>query len=231
MSDEARDRILARVRAASRRATESDVEAALAALGPGPAPRPVHADPRVALLAQLLRNQAGVDAVTDRTAAVRVIGEFLGARHGSRKLVAGQDPRLAALPWRDAGLLPRFGEVEAGDLAAVSYARLAIGETGSVVLTTGRDNPGRNNLLPEDHIVLVNGEDVIAGLDDLWPALQARLGPEQRPRGLQLISGPSSTADIALEMVFGAHGPRALQVVLVAKDGPDCLAAARALAG
>ena len=229
MTDDARSRILARVRAASRRAPEGAVDAALATLDQGPGPRPLHRDPRVALLAQLLRNQAGVDAVADRSAAVRAIGEFLGARHGSRKLVAGQDPRLAALPWRDAGLLPRFGEVEPGDLAAVSYARLAIGETGSVVLTSGRDNPARNNLLPEDHIVLVNGEDVIAGLDGLWPALQTRLGPEQRPRGVHLISGPSSTADIALEMVFGAHGPRALQVVLVAKDAADCLAAVQAL--
>jgi len=230
MSDEARDRILARVRAASESAPEGDVDEALAALGRGPRPRPAHADPRVALLARLLSNQAGVHGVPDRTSAVRAIGEFLATRHGIRKLVAGQDPRLAALPWRDAGLLPRFGEVEPGDLAAVSYARLAIGETGSVVLTSGRDNPGRNNLLPEDHIVLVNGEDVVAGLEELWPALQTRLGHEQRPRGLQLISGPSSTADIALEMVFGAHGPRSLQVLLVAKDARDCLAAARALA-
>jgi len=207
------------------------VDEKLAALGCAPRPQSAHADPRVVFLVQLLRNQAGVHGVSDRRSAVRAIGEFLGTRHGSRKLVAGQDPRLAALPWRDAGLLPRFGEVEPGDLAAVSYARLAIAETGSVVLTSGRDNPGRNNLLPEDHIVLVNGEDVAAGLEELWPALQARLDPGQRPRGIQLISGPSSTADIALEMVFGAHGPRELQVVLVARDAPDCLATARGLAG
>ncbi|MFN2350249.1 MAG: LUD domain-containing protein, partial [Thioalkalivibrio sp.] len=41
-----------------------------------------------------------------------------------------------------------------------------------------------------------------------------------RPRCLQIISGPSSTADIALNMVYGAQGPKAWLVILIAADGP-----------
>lgn len=230
MSATDREAFLARLRAAAAPRDRATVDAELAALGAGPRALPAHDDRRVALLATLLRNQASVDAVVDREAAVRAIGRFVAARHGVRRLVAGQDPRLAALPWRDAGLLPRFGDIEAGEPIAVGFAELGIAETGSVVLTSGRGKPARNALLPDDHIVLLAGDDVIDDLDALWPALRARLGDDCRPRAVQLVSGPSSTADIALQMVYGAHGPQALHVILIDQAGPDCLREARALA-
>lgn len=231
MNEDSRAAMLARLRGSGGQRQPEEIAEALAALGTAPSALPLHEDRRVALLAGLLRNQASVDAASDRTAAVAALGVFLAARHGTRRLVAGPDQRLAALPWRDAGLLPRFGEVEAGDGAAVSYARLAVAESASVVLSSDRENPARNSLLPEDHIILLNGDDIVDDLDGLWPELQARLGQGCRPRGIQLISGPSSTADIALQMVFGAHGPRALHVILIDADAGDCLTAARSLAG
>ncbi|MEP1593977.1 MAG: lactate utilization protein, partial [Halieaceae bacterium] len=121
---------------------------------------------------------------------------------------------LAAMPWRDGGLLPRFGAAEDGDLASVSYAQMAIAETGSIVSFTGRTNPAANNLLVEDHIVIVDAADVVATLDDLWTRVEELPARLQRPRGINIISGPSSTADIEMHLVKGAHGPRSWHVIL-----------------
>ncbi|MEQ8515642.1 MAG: LUD domain-containing protein, partial [Chromatocurvus sp.] len=51
----------------------------------------------------------------------------------------------------------------------------------------------------------------------------------RRPRCLQIISGPSSTADIALNMVYGAHGPRSWLVILIAPQAPALASTAAGL--
>lgn len=211
--------ILSRVERGSRRGTPAEIARELEELGRGPAARARHADARITFLANVLDNHGAVRGAQNRSAAVACIGDYVAHRYGSRKVVAGKDARLAALPWRDAGVLPRFGLIENGDSVSVSYARRAVAETGSIVLESGRDSPVSNSLLPEDHIVLVDASDVVARLEDAWP--QAASGDHAyRPRCLQIISGPSSTADIALNMVYGAHGPRSWLVILIAPDAP-----------
>jgi L-lactate dehydrogenase complex protein LldG len=215
---------MARVRRATQLADRTAADpAAIAAerllLGRGPSAPLLDADPARALLARLARNQAGAVAVADRSAAVRAIADYLAGATGSRKLVAANEPQLAALPWREAGLLPRFGAVEDADPVAVSQAHLAVAETGSIVLCSTRGSPPRNALLAEHHIVLVDAADIVRTLDDIWPELERRRGAGPGPRAVQIISGPSSTADIALNMVYGAHGPRALQVILLCAPG------------
>jgi L-lactate dehydrogenase complex protein LldG len=48
--------------------------------------------------------------------------------------------------------------------------------------------------------------------------LARELGTASLPRTLNLISGPSRTGDIGGRIVMGAHGPRRLAVILVARD-------------
>lgn len=227
---EAQSAIEAQIRKSSKRAAIVDIERELRKLGRGPAARTRHPDRRVALLANILDNHGDIRGVENRSGAVACIGDYVARQYGQRKLVAGKDPRLAALPWREAGLLPRFGLVESGDKVSVSYARRAIAETGSIILESGRDSPVGNSLLAEDHIVLVDTADVFDRLEDAWPCTPDR-GDGCRPRCLQIISGPSSTADIALNMVYGAQGPKSWLVVLIAPGGSALASSARDLAG
>jgi L-lactate dehydrogenase complex protein LldG len=66
---------------------------------------------------------------------------------------------------------------------------------------------------------------IISSLKELY----ARLlwDPEEAQTGLTncmtFITGPSKTADIELEMVQGAHGPRQVWIYLISGSGlPDC---------
>lgn len=226
MSDDARRDILARLRRGSRGRDAAAIADELAELPRAPsAPLPDPSLP-LAFLINLLRAGGSAAVCSSRRDAALSIGDFIAARHGQRRLVVGHDARLAALPWRDGGLLPRFGCAEDGDAVALSHGRAAIAETGSVLIALDRDNPAGNNLLARDHLVLVESTQIVATLEDGWQC--AGLQGPAPPRGLMLISGPSSTADIALQMVQGAHGPLCFHVVLVGGElSPGLVDAAR----
>ncbi len=218
--DSAETDLMGRLRRTSRELSAEQVASELNHLGQAPVPVLPAQSMIEAFLINVLNNQGTVACAANRSEAVMAVANYLHERFRSRKLVAGNDPRLAAMPWRDGGLLPRFGaaDQEPGSpvtQASLSYARVGIAETGSIVTFTGKSNPAANNFLVEDHIVLVDVADLVANLDDAWEIINALLANEGRPRGINIISGPSSTGDIDAQIVTGAHGPRKWHVILM----------------
>lgn len=101
----------------------------------------------------------------------------------------------------------------AGLDAVVTGSALAIAETGTVVLDAGADQGRRAlSLLPDLHICVVFLTSVVADVPD---ALAALADPT---RPVTFISGPSATSDIEMERVEGVHGPRRLEILLVAGE-------------
>lgn len=229
MSNDSRARTMARVRGASAGADAQRIERDLAGLGVAPAAPLLHSDIRVAFMARVLKNQGTLAIARDRTAAVRAVGQYLYQHFRSHRLVAGNDPHLAAMPWRDGGVLPRFGALEPGEPVALGWGTLGVAETGATVTLTGKGNPAANNLLPEHHIVLLEVGNIVADLEQMWSRLQAIMDREGRPRGINCIAGPSSTADVEATLVYGAHGPKAWHVVLLGDVDDDDLATAQSL--
>jgi L-lactate dehydrogenase complex protein LldG len=227
MSTSARSDIFARLRDSARTANPEYIHRDRQTLGAAPCPTPPDAEPCQAFLINVLKNRGTVDCADNRSAAVKVIGQYLYSNFRSYRLVAGNDPRLAAMPWRDGGVLPRFGGVEEGEPVALSYARLGVVETGAIVTWTGRANPAANNLLPEHHIVLVDSADIVPTLEAAWERINREQAVNGRPRGINFIAGPSSTADIEGVLVYGAHGPRQWHVILLGQVPPRALERAR----
>lgn len=212
--EDAEKTIMARLRGACRRDSPELIAAQLADIADAPTAAIPPGTVVERFCERLISNGASVALVRDRQEAVGEISRYVAQRHAQRRVVTGHDARLAALPWRDGGLLPRFGTATNGDTVAVSWAMDGIAESGSLVLWLDRRNPALNNLLPEDQIILVVREQIQERLEDLWHYDELR-HPGTGPRGLMMISGPSSTGDIAMHMVQGAHGPRALHVVII----------------
>ncbi|HSR77408.1 MAG TPA: lactate utilization protein [Xanthobacteraceae bacterium] len=184
----------------------------------GVVPRRGHLPPdqRVSLFADMVTAAAG--SVTRVSAAADIpssVMEFLRRHNLPLTVRRGDDARLAAVPWeRERTLELTVGPSDGQQLASVSYAFGAVAETGTLVLASGADNPTTLNFLPDNHIVVVDANDVAADFESVFARLRARYGERQLPRVVNMITGPSRSADIQQTLILGAHGPRRLHVII-----------------
>ena len=172
---------------------------------------------RVDLFARMVEAASGtttrVGAAADIPAAV---ADLLRGLNLPLRVRHGDDPRLTALPWRNAPALEvSRGPSDGHDLAAVSHAFAAVAETGTLVLTSGPDNPTTLNFLPDVHVVVVEAPAVAADFETVMEKLRERYGVGTLPRTVNMITGPSRSADIEQTLILGAHGPRKLHVIVV----------------
>jgi L-lactate dehydrogenase complex protein LldG len=94
----------------------------------------------------------------------------------------------------------------------VTEAFAGVASSGSVCISLGRPLVGASSLLMPIHIVLLQVERIVARPRDLFdPEL---LDGTASWRNLVIITGPSATADMGL-LVYGAHGPRNLHILLL----------------
>jgi L-lactate dehydrogenase complex protein LldG len=123
------------------------------------------------------------------------------------------------LPWERAGTLEVSTALDASMLSSVSHAFAGVAESGTVVLVSGTDNPTSLNFLPDNHIVVIDAKDVAGDYEAVWQRLRDRYGDGLMPRTINLITGPSRSADIEQTLILGAHGPRRLHVIVVGEAG------------
>jgi L-lactate dehydrogenase complex protein LldG len=143
------------------------------------------------------------------------IAAYLRRHNLPLRLQRGADPLLAGIPWeRESMLAVDTGAPDPASLAAVTRAFAGIAETGTLALASGPDNPTSLNFLPDNHIVVIDAKDVAGDLETVWQRLRDMYG-DAMPRAVNLITGPSRTADIEQTLILGAHGPRRLHVILV----------------
>jgi len=172
---------------------------------------------RVRLFAQMVEAAAGTVEMLPNASHIPAAVAALLRRHNLPLQVRrGDDPRLAALPWdKERTLEVSTGASDGHQLASVSHAFAGVAETGTLVMASGTDNPTTLNFLPDTHVVVVDAKDVEGDYETVWARVREKFGITTLPRAINLITGPSRSADIAQILILGAHGPRRLHVLVV----------------
>jgi len=152
-----------------------------------------------------------VDEVATRDAVPQAVARFLSANGLPGEAVVW--PELSGLDWAGAGIAAHARAARGADLVGITGAWCAVAETGTLLLLSGGDTPATTSLLPETHIAVVSAARIVKGLEDAWALLRSETG--EPPRAINLVSGPSRTADIEQTLVLGAHGPYRVHVVIV----------------
>ena len=176
---------------------------------------------RVALLMEMIAAAAGSVAHVSNPAGVPgAVAEFLRRHNLPLSVRRGHDVRLAALPWQLEGALEiSVGASDGQQLSSVSHAFGAVAETGTLVLISGAENPTTLNFLPDNHIVVVDVNDVAGDFETIFARLRRHCGDRRLSRLVNLVTGPSRSADIEQTLILGAHGPRRLHVILLGDIG------------
>jgi L-lactate dehydrogenase complex protein LldG len=159
---------------------------------------------------------ATVERVDSRDAVPKAVAAYLRGRNLPAVLRMGEDERLTAMPWDgERSLQVKQGPSDGNDEVGLSHATAAVAETGRLVMTSGNGNPTTINFLPEHHVVVVDADDIDGDLETALGRIRAGYGKGKMPRTVNLISGPSRSGDIEQKIILGAHGPRALHVIVV----------------
>lgn len=102
------------------------------------------------------------------------------------------------------------------DVGITSVER-AIAETGTLMMWSGVGRERIASLLPPLHIAVVLQSQIVPDLFDAIDLLIAKSG-HNLPSNVTLITGPSKTGDIELQLTTGVHGPGKWRVIVVRED-------------
>ena len=217
----ARAKIFARIRAAQGRAPELFAQERESALGEitrgtqGPRPRPSE-DLLAAFLAQACKMASTVETIARAEEIPAAASRYLD----SQDLTAAQVtawPEFAAMEWGDRNIVfgapQRNAKLDSVPSVGLTGSFCGIAETGSVVLLSDTKSLPSAALLPETHIAVVYADQIVDGMEDMFAMVRRASGAV--PRSINIISGPSRTADIEQTVVMGAHGPYRMRILVV----------------
>ncbi len=170
---------------------------------------------QIALFVANVEKEFGTVAhVADAAEVPGAIADYLAAQNLPGSLVMAPHPELRDIPWSARPLLEiREGRAEGTDLVSVQHGFAAIAETGTLMLPSGPARPTTLNILTDTAIVVLRASRVVGAYEEAWDLLRAEIGA--MPRNVMLVTGPSRSADIEQTLELGAHGPRALHIVLI----------------
>ncbi len=223
MSD-ARAAIFAKIKAVDAKRTTTDPAAAKARLQ-SPPPQLVPAmgrltkdEARDTFITKAIALGCTVADCTGMEAVPAAVAAYLSEQKTDLAVALPADDDLAPLGWVSAGLSTSATiDRQALDGAtSVTRARAGVAETGAVAVMSASRYPVSLGLLPDRHIIVLRVDEIVGGYEDVWTLARDGRDNQGMTRALIFVGGPSRTGDIEATLVMGAHGPRAVHIILVA---------------
>jgi L-lactate dehydrogenase complex protein LldG len=146
-----------------------------------------------------------IDSMADVPAAV---ADLLRARNLAASVHIPLNSQMDALPWSVAVERVPPGPND----AAIAVVPFAIAETGTLVYPSTSDQPASWHFRPGLEIAVVPARNILPQLEDVLARLRKNT---IAPHTINLVTGPSRTGDIEQTLELGAHGPKALSILIV----------------
>ena len=131
------------------------------------------------------------------------VAGLLRARNLAARIHLAPGSDLAGVDWQ----LSVERSPPGPDDTTVTRAPSGIAETGTLVQPARETSPASWHFRPGFEIAILRAADIVAHLEDV------KLGA--LPATVNLITGPSRTGDIEQTLELGAHGPKALAVLII----------------
>ena len=97
------------------------------------------------------------------------------------------------------------------DDAALTTAPFGIAETGTLAYPASAGNPASWHFRPGFEIAVLKASDILPNMENVI----ARAKAAGLPHTLNFVTGPSRTGDIEQTLELGAHGPKALAILIL----------------
>lgn len=212
---DARRNILTRIRNANRQVEHIDsekiVSERLVQHARGPLPT-IHDDKVDFFIKKIEQVAASSEQVKSLDDIVQAVLSYIESQKLDKTLVRTSTTLLDQLEWPD-NINAEVRIATEHDTLALVEANLAIAETGSVVMCSSEKRPVSLNFLPEHYLCVVQKHAIVNTMEDVWKYLREE--DSGFPRAINVITGPSRTADVEQIIQLGAHGPRRLHVLLL----------------
>jgi L-lactate dehydrogenase complex protein LldG len=210
--------VIANVRRALGRTAGQDVPAA--PVIEEPVARLVHTDlglPEL-FIKRAQENKMLVEGVYVEALGERLV-EFLREREcrkialaASRLLEKVGVPAAVREAGLEAKLWPEMTLDEVYDFdVGVTDVWCAVAETGSLVIRPTPEHGRALSLVPPIHVAVLEPKNFVPDLVDLFQ----KLSKDGAGSGVSIITGPSKTADIEMNLVEGVHGPGVVKVFVL----------------
>jgi L-lactate dehydrogenase complex protein LldG len=178
-------------------------------------PRPFHAAAPQGDLVAAFQQHTGwfhfdvrvLESMADVPAA---IAEILRAKNMGPSVHLPPDAAFDAIPFGSTLEVKR--DAPGPNDAAVALAPYAIAETGTLAYPARPDSPASWHFRAGLEIAVVRSANVVAQMEDALAGIK-RSG--LIPDTINFVTGPSRTGDIEQTLELGAHGPKALTVLIV----------------
>ena len=162
-------------------------------------------------ISKLKQVGATVSTISDKNKLVEELHRYVAENQVKSNITISKDENLEGYNWQDIEVTTNYDPQSLS--VSVTHASMGIEETGTLVMLSSPSSPTGMNFLPDHHLVVLSSDAIVKAMEDVW--LSLREVEKELPRTINLITGPSRTADIEQEIQIGAHGPKSLHVVII----------------
>jgi L-lactate dehydrogenase complex protein LldG len=155
------------------------------------------------------RANAEVRLLESEAEVPSAIAELLRARN--LPAIVHVPPHAMKLPWDTASGLTLVDEPPGADDAAIAIAPFGIAETGTLAYAAEAEAPASWHFLAGFEIALLRADAILPHMEDVIAEMKKSVFPST----VNFVTGPSRTGDIEQTLELGAHGPKALAILIV----------------